>query len=201
MTPAPAFSVIGGFFLRILLFLVPTLMLWYWGRDWVAAAPAWLAGKTLHMFFPHWVVTVEREGPAHVLVTLLRVAMPDGRVGELTPEVRALSYCYGSALLPALLLASRATRLWWKIPLGLVLLVPFQAWGLSFAWLLQIAFQSGTSVAAQAGISAFGANLIGVAYQFGYLLMPALAPILIWFALDRTMVATVLIEGALSGRQ
>ncbi len=196
----PQFSVIGGFFLRTLLFLVPALALWYAARDGVVVPPTWLAREVLQHLFPSWVLGMERDGAGHVLITNLRVLAQNGQIGELAPDIRALSYCYGSALLPALLLASRAKGLWWKLPAGLVLLMPFQAWGISFAWLLQVAVQSGPQVAHQAGFSSLGINLVAVGYQFGYLLFPALAPVLIWFAFDRRLVATVLVEGSLSAR-
>lgn len=196
----PQFSVIGGFFLRTLLFLAPMLALWYAVRDGVVVPPTWLAGETLRYLFPSWVLGVERDGVSHVLITNLRVLAQNGQIGELAPDIRALSYCYGSALLPALLLASRAKGLWWKLPAGLALLIPFQAWGISFAWLLQVAVQAGPQVAHQAGFSSLGINLVAVGYQFGYLLFPALAPVLIWFAFDRRLVATVLVEGSLSAK-
>ena len=106
------FSIIGGFFLRTLLLLIPMLALWYWAREWVVAPPAWLAGKALQFQFPSWVLGIEREGLHHVLLTNLKVVTPNRQVGELTPEIRALSYCYGSALLPALLLGGQARKLW-----------------------------------------------------------------------------------------
>ena len=190
----------GGFFLRTVLLLIPMLALWYWAREWVVAPPAWLAGKALQFQFPSWVLGIEREGLHHVLLTNLRVVTPNRQIGELTPEIRALSYCYGSALLPALLLGSQAGKLWWKLPAGLALLIPFQAWSIAFAWLLQVAVQAGPQVASEAGFSAMGMNLVAAGYQFGYLIFPALAPVLVWLALDRRLMATVLLEGSLSGK-
>ena len=194
------FSIIGGFFLRTVLLLIPMLALWYWAREWVVAPPAWLAGKALQFQFPSWVLGIEREGLHHVLLTNLKVVTPNRQVGELTPEIRALSYCYGSALLPALLLGGQARKLWWKLPAGLALLIPFQAWSIAFAWLLQVAVQAGPQVASEAGFSAMGMNLVAAGYQFGYLIFPALAPVLVWLALDRRLMATVLLEGSLSGK-
>jgi hypothetical protein len=144
------------------------------------------------------VLGIEREGLHHVLLTNLRVVTPNRQIGELTPEIRALSYCYGSALLPALLLGGQARKLWWKLPTGLALLIPFQAWGIAFAWLLQVAVQAGPQVASEAGFSVMGMNLVAAGYQFGYLIFPALAPVLVWLALDRRLMATVLLEGSLS---
>ncbi|WP_398312682.1 exosortase H-associated membrane protein [Zoogloea sp.] len=194
------FSLIGGFFLRTLLLLVPMLVLWYWAREWVVAPSVWLAGKALQFQFPSWVLGIEKEGAHHTLLTNLRVLAQGGRIGELAPEIRALTYCYGSALLPALLLGSQARKLWWKLPTGLALLIPFQAWSIAFAWLLQVAVQAGPQVAGEAGFSSLGTNLVAAGYQFGFLIFPALAPVLVWLALDRRLVATVLLEGSLSGK-
>lgn len=194
------FSLIGGFFLRTLLLLVPMLVLWYWAREWVVAPSVWLAGKALQFQFPSWVLGIEKEGAHHTLLTNLRVLAQGGRIGELAPEIRALTYCYGSALLPALLLGSQARKLWWKLPTGLALLIPFQAWSIAFAWLLQVAVQAGPQVAGEVGFSSLGTNLVAAGYQFGFLIFPALTPVLVWLALDRRLVATVLLEGSLSGK-
>ncbi len=60
--------------------------------------------------------------------------------------------------------------------------------------------RAGPQVASEAGFSAMGMNLVAAGYQFGYLIFPALAPVLVWLALDRRLMATVLLEGSLSGK-
>lgn len=79
------------------------------------------------MAFPSSVAGAERDGATHLLLTHLRVWGTGGRVGELTPEAHGLVYAYGAPLMAALLLASRTRKLWWKLPVGLLALVPFQA--------------------------------------------------------------------------
>lgn len=166
----------------------------------MVAPPVWLASKVLQFQFPSWVLGIERQGSQHILLTNLRVLAQNGHIGELVPEIYAMNYCYGSALLPALLLGSQASKLWWKLPVGLALLIPFQAWSVAFAWLLQVAAHGGPLVASAAGFSTIGINLVAVGYQFGVLILPALIPALIWLALDRKLLATVLLLGSLSGR-
>ena len=65
--------------------------------------------------------------------------------------------------------------------------------------LKQAAITSGA--AAQTGFSAFQINLVAYAYQLGALLVPTLAPILIWVWLDRAFFAAVVIEGWLDRAQ
>nr|WP_157979344.1 exosortase H-associated membrane protein [Rhodoferax ferrireducens] len=107
-------SVIGGFFARALLGLVPALALWYWARDYVVLPVAWLADKLMRYFFPGWVSGTELDGINQTLITRLSVPHVSGRLADLTPEVSVLTYCYGLPLLLALFLAARAKGMWWK---------------------------------------------------------------------------------------
>ena len=197
----PRFSSVGGFFARTLVLFALALALWYLARDWVVLPAAWFADHAMHLAFPGWVRGTERSGEVLTLLTRLAMVAPDGRVGEIALDVRMLKYCYGTPLLVALMLASWPRGWWWKLLLGLVALVPFQAWGLVAEWLLQVAHYSGSAPAAQAGFGPVSANLIGAAYQLGFLMFPTLAPVLVWLAFDRKQVATVLLDGALSARR
>ena len=128
-------SVISGFFLRAILWLVPCLALWYLGRHYVAVAPAWLAEWAMKAIFPFWAQGSELHGTQQVLLTGLTVKMPGGRLADVAPEANVLTYAYGIPLLAALFLGVRAKGWWWKIPVGAVALLPFQAWGVCFTWL------------------------------------------------------------------
>lgn len=192
----PTFSIIGGFFLRALLWLAPALTLWYLARDWIVKPVAWLSEIAMRHSFPLWVTGSELDGTVQILLTSIRV-MQGGQVGELTPEVRVLSYCYGLPLYVALLLAARARGLWWKLPLGAVALLPFQAWGVCFAWLVDIAVYMRDLTLATTRFSELQVNLIGIGYQLGYLLLPVLAPLLLWLHLERRFITLIAVDGAM----
>ncbi len=181
-----------------LLWLALALALWYPLREWMVLPAAWLSERIMVAVFPAWATGAELQGSSQTLLTGLRVWSPDGRRGELSPQVNGLVYAYGAPLLAALLLASRTSRLWWKLPAGLLALVPFQAWGICFTWLLQVAVLSADQTRAQTRFSALDSNLIAVGYQFGYLILPTLVPVLVWFAFERRVLAGAMIEGALS---
>lgn len=195
MTP-PAFSIIGGFFVRALLWLAPALTLWYLAREWVVVPVAWLSETVMRHTFPLWVTGSELEGNVQLLLTSIRVVQ-GGQVDELTPEVRILSYCYGLPLFVALLLAARARGLWWKLPLGAVVLLPFQTWGVCFGWLVDIAIHMRDLTLATTRFSDFETNLIGIGYQLGYLLLPVLAPLLLWLHLERRFITLIAVDGAM----
>jgi hypothetical protein len=190
-------SSIRKFSTSALLWLAFTLAIWYPLREWMLLPAGWVAKQIMIGAFP-WVAGAELEGSTQVLLTHLRVWAGGGRVGELTPQAHGLSYAYGAPLLAALLLASRTRGLWWKLPAGLLALVPFQAWGICFAWLLQVAATAGNETRDQTGFGPWATNLIAAGYQLGFLILPTLAPVLVWFAFERRVLAEALIEGALT---
>jgi hypothetical protein len=189
---------IRKFSISALLWLAFTLAIWYPLREWMLLPVGWVAKQIMTTAFPSWVAGAELQGGTQVLLTHLRVWAGGGRVGELAPQAYGLSYTYGAPLLAALLLASRTRNLWWKLPAGLLALVPFQAWGICFAWLLQVAVTAGNETRDQTGFGPWATNLIAAGYQFGFLILPTLAPVLVWFAFERRVLAEALIEGALT---
>ncbi|XVJ71322.1 MAG: hypothetical protein HEQ39_18270 [Rhizobacter sp.] len=192
-------GVIAIFFVRALFCLFPLLALWYWARDWVVQPVAWLAEQAMVYFFSRWAVGSELHGVSQTLLTVLTVPHASGRVADLTPETVVLTYCYGLPLLVALFVAARAKGLWWKLPLCAVAMMPFQAWGVCFAWLVQVAVHAGEFTRAKTYFSSWDQNLIVLGYQFGFLLMPTLVPLLLWLFFERRFVITVAVEGAMQG--
>lgn len=193
-------SVIGGFFVRALLWLIPSLVLWYWLRAEFVVPPAWLAEQVMLQLFPSWVLDVRQDGLVFYLDTIIPFTGPGaGSNATVSVPARPLSYAYGFPLLLAMLAAARTSGLWWKIPLALLVLIPFQAWGVCFAWLVQVAVHIGEMTRATTGFTAAHTNVIAIGYQLGYLLLPTLAPMLLWLYLERRFVTTVAVEGALSG--
>lgn len=191
---------IPAFVIRALLWLLPVLGLWYLLRVYAVLPATWLAELAMKIAFPYWVLGSELDGTTQTLLTQLQIRGAQGARGELTPTAEVLVYAYGLPLLVTLLLASRARSLWWKLPAGYLALLPLQAWGVCFTWLMQVAVLAGADTARQTHLGPFATNLIGAGYQFGFLVMPTLAPVLLWLALDRRVMAAALMEGALGAR-
>ncbi|WP_263144136.1 exosortase H-associated membrane protein [Pseudomonas sp. RIT-PI-AD] len=180
------------FFLRALVLLGPVLALWYWLRELLVRPAAWLAEKAMGAFFSDWVRGSELTGVSQTLLTSLQVPHASGRLAELTPEVHLLTCCYGLPLLITLLLAARCRGFWWKVLLGFMALVPFQAWSVCLSWLVAIAFHAREVTQATTKFSMLQLNLIGLGYQVGTLLLPTLIPVLLWLRLDRPFIATLM---------
>ncbi len=196
---ASSLSVVGGFFLRCVLWLAPLLALWFWAGDWVIRPPTWLAERAMLGFFPSWVLDVELRDGSALLKTTFKAVGPGGRVAELYNAVHVMKYAYGLPLLLALLLGARASGVWWKFPLGALALVVFQAWGVCFEWLSNIAVQVGDLTRAQTGFGYWQTTGIVLGKQLGYLIFPTLVPLLIWFGFERQFLRSVILEGALDG--
>jgi hypothetical protein len=199
MNKGSSTGVIAIFFARALLCLGPLLALWYWAREWVVQPVAWLAEQAMLFFFSRWVLGSELHGVNQVLLTVLTLPHPSGRTADLAPEAVVLTYCYGLPLLVALFIAARAKGLWWKLPLCALAMLPFQAWGVCFSWLLQVAVQAGEYTRAKTYFSVWDQNLIALGYQLGFLLLPTLVPLLLWLYFERKFVITVAVEGAMQG--
>ena len=193
-------SIIGGFFIRTLLWLIPAIAIWFWFGDFFSAPISWLAGEAMTALFPGWVYGYEIEGSNVSLHTTVPAPnLPAGVFGELAPEISALKYGFGLPLLAALLLASRACGIWWKLPLSALLLLPFQAWGICLNWLRVVGIQYGRWSQTVTYFTDGHANLIGLGYQVGYLILPMLIPVMLWFLLERHFFTKIVFDGALAG--
>jgi hypothetical protein len=207
-SPLPRFFAIAA------VALIALTLAWRPVAGTLAAPAAWLAATTMRTLFPDWVRSAKGGAGRLEVETRLTVRptpqqmadakragqeIPEGAVAEVVLETDPSLPGYGLPILLALLLAARGKRLVLRALLGAACLVPFQAYCLVTELLKQAAITSGA--AAQTGFSALQINLIAYAYQLGALLVPTLAPILIWVWLDRAFFAAVVIEGWLERTQ
>jgi len=108
-------------------------------------------------------------------------------------EVDPPRYAYGLPLFLALLLASRSRHLVRRVLAGYVLLLIPQAFSLIFAILKQIIVAAGSP--AMLGIAQWQMEGIALGYQFGSLLLPILAPVVLWLWFERSFFAAVIVDG------
>jgi hypothetical protein len=141
----------------------------------------------IDFYAPGLVTAIEYSERAIVFVTSVKVHAGGGNLALLLPEVNPLIYTYGLALVLALLAASRAR--WWKLVVGALVLLPFQAWGIAFDLVSQIGIRMTGDVAVQAGIVGWRREFAALGFQLGSLIFPALAPVAAWAALERRRIA------------
>lgn len=174
---------LGPLVLRTLLWLPPCFWAWHATAPWHASVAGGAARLMLGALKPGLVDGIERTGRELTFVTSLEQYSAAGQAGSILVTVNPLVYTYGMALFAALMLGSRAR--WWLVPAGLVLLLPFQAWGIAFEVLAQLGISQGEALSQRAGLSGWRAEAIALAYQVGALILPPLAPVACWAALAR----------------
>lgn len=182
-----------GFLLRTLIWLPICFAGWYFASILFTIPLRGLAELALTRSFPAVFSAVAQDGNALVIVTNLS-ANADGRAGELVFSINPLKYGYCVPMFTALVLAtlgiedSRAALNWL---LGMLILTATQVFGISAEALKIVAFQLNAEARELLGFSAWGYELLAVAYQFGYLILPPVTPILIWLVQSRATLATI----------
>ena len=191
---------IDRFLLRTLLWLAPMFVFWHVLAPLLLMPVAGWTHFALSHLFPHAIAAVEPQGTAVDIVTRFVMAAPvdgsppSGARGQLVFTINALKYTYGLPLLLALTLA--APTAWgeklYRAVMGGLLLLPVPVWGVACEALKTLVFNMDPTVALQMGTTPLTRELLALAYQLGYLILPAVAPILIWAALHRDFLGELL---------
>lgn len=197
--------VLSSFLWKVAMFLPVCLGLWYWKAEWFATPPALATGWFVHYLFPGWVESVEWGNRTLTVLTRLKMdsvagAQP-GQYAVMVPELNPLAYTYGLPLFAALVLASGESKRLLKLAIGLVALIPFQVWSITFDLLKQVAVTAGPGIAAQVTFTRTETEGVVLAYQLGALILPTLAPVGIWLALNRQFIPILMLEGAIQREQ
>jgi len=170
---------------RTVAWLVPCFAAWYLLSRWHAPVPSWLAFHFIQLFQPNVVTDWAYADHLVTFGTTIKVRAAGGQMALLLPEVRALAYTWGLALFLALSLAARARA--WTFAAGVALLLPLQAWGIAFDLLMQVGIGLRADLALQTGLSAGQREFIALGYQLGALILPSLAPVMLWAGFNRKL--------------
>jgi hypothetical protein len=193
-------ATVWRFFLVALAWFLALTVAWMQVSAWTSYPAGGLTRIVLGNGARQWVRAVHHE-PGRIEVDT-RVVVPAAAQGdrrgmaELIAEVETARYAYGLPLFLALLFAARGKHLLRKAGLGYVILLVPQTFSLVFSILKQI-MVAGSGPAAL-GIDAWQMEGIALGYQFGSLLLPTLAPVLLWFWFDRAFFSSIVVEGWLA---
>jgi hypothetical protein len=117
-------------------------------------------------------------------VTFVTTLKPAGTSGAVvTVDVNLLLYSFGLPLLAALTIAAHEPA--WKrhLAIGYAVLLPCIAWCVLADFLKNVAIGAGPAVSAQTGFTAWQREAIAFAFQLGSLILPAVAPAVLWVAM------------------
>lgn len=195
---------LARFFVRAGVAIFVLTALWVTAARWLAEPAAWLTRFALETTGSRWVKAVQAEPGKLTVDTWVVVrgeADATGRrpVGDLVVDVATYKYGYSLPLLLALLLAAGGRKSWWRLGIGLLLVVAAHAASLYFA-LLRLAVFGAPGGAAQLGLGPWQVEGIALGYQAGVLLLPTLTPVMVWLWIDREFLASILIDGVLRQR-
>ena len=186
---------VKGFVLKVTLWLPAAFAAWYYLSILHVAPISWMTGLLLGGLFPDLISGVHQTGHMIEITTNLDLALLQPaagvRGGVIAFDLNPLIYGYGLPLLTGLILASPGDieAKVFRIVAGGLVLLPFQAWGVSCDALKTLYFNLGPQVA-QAARSSAGVppDVVALAYQLGYLILPAVTPVLCWIAMHRDFI-------------
>lgn len=120
-----------------------------------------------------------------------------GGVGVLEPTINPLVYGYALPLFAGLALATpvAARRRTVQFGLALVVIWSAQAFGIVAESLKTLAFDAGEAGAGLVAAAGFAPGAIALAYQFGYLILPAVVPVALWIGLNRGFIERLVRSG------
>lgn len=185
---------LGVFFANaVVLFLLITPM-WMQVSRWTSYPTAELAHVVLSNGAGYWVRSVHIEPGLIEADTRIPVKVmnsnPNQGVAELVAEADPAHYAYGLPLFLALLLAARSRHLWKKALSGYLLLLIPQTFSLVLEILRQIMVAGGRPGAL--AIDQWQMEVIAMGYQVGSLLLPTLAPVMLWLWFERGYLLAVI---------
>ena len=176
------------FVLRIVAWLPLTFAVWYLAAPLLVWPVALLAELFTRSTFD-WVKSVEQMGPLITFVTSLKPAEganPAGVKAVVSVESNVLLFSFGLPMLAALILAAREPHRVRMLLIGFVVLLPFQTFSVVADFLKNVAILAPPAVSSQTGINAFQREVIAFCYQFGTLILPTVAPAIVWVLMHRS---------------
>jgi hypothetical protein len=188
---------VARFVLRTLGYLPATFFIWYFTAP-ALLYPAVLLVRLIARLALHDIVRSVDQ--ARATLTFVAALRPSGAAAGsvLTVDVDLLVYAYGLPLFAALTLAARE-RAWKRhLAIGYAALLPCIALPALADFLKNVAITAGPAVASQTGFVAWQREAIAFAFQFGSLIVPAVAPAVLWVALHGRFLAELRHRGAAS---
>jgi hypothetical protein len=178
---------LARFVVRVVAWLPIAFAVWYFAAPALVWPVKLLAQGVARAGFADLVTAVEQNGATLSFVTTLRPGEATTGGRSITVDVDALLYSFGLPLYAALVLAARVPGWPRRLAAGYAAIVPLVAWGVLADFLKNVAITAGPLVASQAGFSAWQREAIVFAYQLGSLILPAVAPAILWVLTHRAL--------------
>jgi hypothetical protein len=181
-------SRLGPFLLLVAAWFPLMSVLWWLTTPILAWPVALLSELVTRVGLGDLVRAVEQQNEIIAFVTSLKpadAAYASGAEPVLLVPSNVRLFSFGLPLLAALILAAREPHPVRHLLIGYVALLPFQTFSVVADFLKNIAIEAGPRVTAQAGFNALQLDVIAFCYQFGTLILPTVAPAVVWVLMHR----------------
>jgi hypothetical protein len=202
-------SPVHEFALKAALWLPLSFVVWFGMAPLWVWPPAVLARKALLGFWPALFTALAQGGDmldaagrvighagylltltTSVVVNVPASAGGPGGMGLLEPTLNPMVYAYSLPLFCGLAMATplSARRRLVEMAIAFVAIWIAQAFGIVAESLKFVAVDAGAEGAAAIARAGLSPNAIALAYQFGYLILPAVLPAALWIGLNRMFI-------------
>ncbi len=189
-------SVLGRFFLSTFLWLPAAFAFWYFVAQVLLMPAVWISQWLLNLMHPGLIENVEGLARELFFVTGLTIDVPGapaGAVGQAVISVNALVYSWNLPVLLALLFAADERFFtYWRLVIAYIGLMPLHVWGISFDVLKTLALDSGSEIRSELAFQTWHLEVIGLGYQFGFLMLPVIGAATLWIAMNRRFILILL---------
>lgn len=165
---------------------------WYYGAPLLQIPAVFLSEWAINLAFPELLEGIEGFGDELLYVTNIEVPVPNappGAVGQVMVPVNGLMYSWNFPVLLALLFAADERYFTFtRLLIAYVGLIPFHVWGISFDVIKTLAIDSGPQTREALALEPWQIEAVGLAYQFGYLMLPVIGAATLWIAMNRRLI-------------
>ncbi len=185
---------LNTFMLLALLWLPLSFFFWFlWAG--LLVAPAGLAAEALLTgLWPEHFHALAQQGFQFEIEVLVQLPAELERLGQGQPvvaiPVNPMIYGYGLPLLAGLV-ASTPAGGWARLAqllIGYCAIIGVQVWGVAWETFKTLQFALGDAGTATMAAIGIGPNATALAYQFGYLILPAVTPAALWILMNRRFI-------------
>ncbi|MBE5316339.1 MAG: hypothetical protein H4O13_13180 [Xanthomonadales bacterium] len=180
-------SPLRQFILAAALWLPACFFLWAVLISPILLPVAKIAQLVLLQLLPQTVELIEQDGQNFEVVTrLMTEADASGRVGQLVLTSTPMIYAWCLPLFAGLVMAApiEVRQRLKQFAIGVPVLWLVVSWGAVFDALYLLQFQAGPLGEAALQQAGLAPNFVAMGYQFGYLILPPVVPIVLWIGLN-----------------
>lgn len=187
----------GKFVLHVVLWLVLTFVLWYFFNDWLIAPILWLAEPIVSWLAPHTFDSLSQRGDTAMVFSSMGEV--EGKIVGAREAGHQLAFpfntfilTYSIPFLGALIMATPFESHGRVLIKGFLALLPAILWCVVFVSLKNLLAGLGVYFMQVEDLQSWMPNAIALGYQLSTIIIPTIAPVVIWAILARKQIGALL---------